>query len=118
MCVGNDCLDARLVKLFTRLFLAAIAKTDIVVTDRLHIGICGALAGKEVYLLDNNYGKLSNVYKKSMGGMANVHLVPKSDWAKAAELVKTISVKQTATDEPLKQMDYSFAEFALQYLKH
>lgn len=117
LCVGNDCLDAGLVKLFTRLFLAAIAKTDIVVTDRLHIGICAALSGKEVYLLDNNYGKLSNVYKQSMGGMANVHLVPRDDWAKTAKSVKTISAKRTATDEPLKRMNYSFAEFALQYLK-
>lgn len=117
LCVGNDCLDVGLVKLFTRLFLAAIAKTDVVVTDRLHIGICAALSGKEVYLLDNNYGKLSNVYKQSMGGMANVHLVPREDWAKTAELVKNISVKRTATNEPLQRMNYDFAEFVLQYLK-
>lgn len=117
LCVGNDCLDAGLVKLFTRLFIAAIAKTDIVVTDRLHIGICGALSGKEVYLLDNSYGKLSNVYKQSMAQMKNVHLVPRSEWAQTVSLLNDLKVPRTADASPLKRMNYDFAAFSLQYLK-
>ena len=48
---------------------------DVVVTDRLHVGIMSVLLGKEVYLLDNDYGKLSGVYENSLQNRPNVHLM-------------------------------------------
>ena len=49
---------------------------DVVVTDRLHVAIMAMHVGKEVYMLDNDYGKLSGVYELSLKGRANVHLLP------------------------------------------
>ena len=49
---------------------------DVVVTDRLHVAIMAMHVGKEVYMLDNDYGKLSGVYEVSLKERANVHLLP------------------------------------------
>lgn len=43
-------------------------------TDRLHVGVAAALLGKKVYLYDNSYGKLSNVYNQSMKSLTNITL--------------------------------------------
>lgn len=53
-----------------------LRSTDVVVTDRLHVAIMAMHVGKEVYMLDNDYGKLSGVYELSLKGRANVHLLP------------------------------------------
>ena len=57
----------------TGLMLAVVNRADVVVTDRLHVAIAGLLTGKEVYMLDNTYGKLSAVYEHSMKQFTNVH---------------------------------------------
>lgn len=54
-CFGTALMLVRLVSL-----------TDSITTDRLHVGICGYLAGKEVRLIDSGYGKLRNVARFSM----------------------------------------------------
>jgi exopolysaccharide biosynthesis predicted pyruvyltransferase EpsI len=48
---------------------------DIIVTDRLHVGIGSMLLGKEVFLIDNSYGKISEVYRHSMQSIARVHFI-------------------------------------------
>lgn len=59
------------------MFMAELASyPDIVVTDRLHVAIMAMHVGKEVYMLDNDYGKLSGVYEVSLKERANVHLLP------------------------------------------
>ena len=58
-----------------RAFADAMAYPDVVVTDRLHVGIISALLGKQVYLLDNDYGKLGGVYQQSLIQMPSVHLL-------------------------------------------
>lgn len=65
----NEC---RFVTLF---MLSVIDKFDVIVTDRLHVGIAGLLMGKEVYFLDNSYGKISSVYKNSLCHLENAHLM-------------------------------------------
>ena len=55
------------------LMLNVVNKANVVVTDRLHVAIAGLLLGKEVFMLDNSYGKLSAVYKHSMKQFKNVH---------------------------------------------
>lgn len=55
--------------------LQLINWTNIVVTDRLHVGIAALLLGKETYLLDNSYKKISNVYNHSLSERAQVFMV-------------------------------------------
>ncbi len=50
-----------------------VDQAETIVTDRLHVAIAGLLLGKEVYMLDNTYGKLSAVYNHSMKQFKNVH---------------------------------------------
>lgn len=58
-----------------RQFAAALQYPDVVVTDRLHVGILSALCGKCVYLLDNDYKKLSDVYHLSLKNSPKVNLL-------------------------------------------
>lgn len=60
-CAGNS-HTPRLIKLFAD----ALRYPDVVVTDRLHVGILSLLCGKTVYLLDNDYGKLGEVHRLSL----------------------------------------------------
>jgi hypothetical protein len=43
-------------------------KTEVVNTNRLHMGVAGALVGRQVNFHDNNYGKNRAVYEFSMAG--------------------------------------------------
>ena len=45
------------------------------ITDRLHVGLVSSLLGKEVYLLDNSYKKVSGIYEYSMQSYKNTHIV-------------------------------------------
>ena len=58
-----------------RQFSSALKQVDIVVSDRLHACIMAYLSGREVYMLDNAYGKLSGVYQQSLKDKPNVHLL-------------------------------------------
>lgn len=60
---------------YAGLMLCAVDYFRTIVTDRLHVGIAAALMGKEVYLLDNSYKKVSSVYQHSLQSMNNIHLV-------------------------------------------
>ncbi len=58
------------------MFMAELASyADVVVTDRLHVAIMAMHVGKEVYMLDNDYGKLSGVYDVSLKEHPKVHLL-------------------------------------------
>jgi len=70
-----SCTDAGLVKALSFLFVMSLNYFDIIVTDRLHIGITSAMLGKKVYILDNSYGKLSGVYKQSMQDFDNIKMI-------------------------------------------
>lgn len=56
-------------------FSDALKVADVVVTDRLHVAIMAWHSGREVYMLDNSYKKLSGVYKKSLSTEKRVHLL-------------------------------------------
>ena len=62
------------VSFISMFMLSAIDSFDVIVTDRLHVAIAATLLNKEVYILDNSYGKLSGVYEQSLRGRSNVHL--------------------------------------------
>jgi len=54
--------------------LEFVRAVDEVVTNRLHIGIAGALVGKRVTFHDNSYGKIRAVYNSSLRGMPGLNL--------------------------------------------
>jgi exopolysaccharide biosynthesis predicted pyruvyltransferase EpsI len=64
--------DPGLVKAISLIFTLSLNYFDIIITDRLHIGITAAIMKKKVFLLDNNYGKLSGVFDHSMRDFDNV----------------------------------------------
>lgn len=57
----------------TGLMMNVINRADTIVTDRLHVAIMAHLLNKQVYMMDNTYGKLSAVYEHSMKQFENVH---------------------------------------------
>ena len=75
ICANSDCRCHSDAVFYGKLFFAGIDMADIVVTDRLHVGISSRLLGKEVFLLDNSYGKVSGVYEHSLKQCSRVHYV-------------------------------------------
>ncbi|MDR2338384.1 MAG: glycosyltransferase family 92 protein [Deltaproteobacteria bacterium] len=73
--LNSSCTDKSEVTSLAKLFIQAINTIDALVTDRLHIGIVGAILGKRVLLLDNAYGKVAGVYQQSMSELKNVKLL-------------------------------------------
>lgn len=52
-----------------------IANYDMVYSTRLHGGILAMLMGKQTFVIDNSYGKISGVYNKWMQKIPNVSLM-------------------------------------------
>ena len=75
ICAHSDSRDGNVCNFYTKLFFSAIDTADMIVTDRLHVGICSMLMGKEVFLVDNSYGKVSGVYEHSMKQNSRVHFI-------------------------------------------
>lgn len=50
----------------SRDLLDTVGRADVLVTNRLHIGIAGALLNKRVHLHENSYGKIRDVYQSSL----------------------------------------------------
>lgn len=59
------------------MMLHIVNQADNVITDRLHVAIAAMLLNKQVYMLDNSYGKLSAVYEHSMKNNKNIHFCKK-----------------------------------------
>ncbi len=117
MCAIGLCSDPGMVHIYTQLFFAGLMAVDIVVTDRLHVGIGAALLGKEVVYLDNSYHKISGVYQNSMTDFKNVHLIaPDQLKSCLAKLKKT--ALSTHDAKPLKALDMDYADFLIQYLSY
>lgn len=101
-CNENSCSGPLL------MFMAELASyPDVVVTDRLHVAIMAMHVGKEVYMLDNDYGKLSGVYELSLKDRANVHLLPHGEprpeeIQKAWEVLNAQEMKHT---EPQRKVE-------------
>lgn len=93
-------------------FMADItAYPDVVVTDRLHVAIMSMHTGRVVYMLDNDYGKLSGVYEQSLKGKENVHLLSGAEpWP--AELQEA----WTRLNAPLRSKFYRTARWVKMWL--
>ena len=107
----SHCTDSGVVYLLSKIFIDSINMVDLVVTDRLHVGIIGALLKKKVLLLDNTYGKVSGVYKYSMKCMKNVHLLKDISQVKN----EILSVSDTRVEFI---MDWTFIDFAKAYFQN
>ncbi|MDR0605407.1 MAG: glycosyltransferase [Bacteroidales bacterium] len=107
----TSCADPGVVKLLSALFIDAINTIDVVVTDRLHIGIASAMLGKRVYLLDNIYGKVSAVYEHSMKDFENVCFLESLD----AFSLENIDATGTNVDLSLFETDKTFAGYFKEY---
>ena len=59
-------------------YCKTLSKSALVVTDRLHIALPAAVLGREVFMVEGGYHKLTGVYERSLRGMPNVTLVSKS----------------------------------------
>ena len=55
----------------------AIRGADLIVTDRLHVGLPGTILGKRVVLVEAGYHKLGGVYRQSLSRCPNVTFVRK-----------------------------------------
>lgn len=76
-----SCRETPYSALLVRFMADLLSHPDVVVTDRLHVAIMAMHVGKDVYMLDNDYGKLSGVYEVSLKNRANVHLLlPGEPW--------------------------------------
>ena len=117
--IGNkSCLDNAYVQILSELFLSAIDCADVIITDRLHVGISAALLNKEVFLFDNNYGKISGVYEQSMKQKKNVHLLKQNDLENIDNIIKNYNIKNTANTEHLKSLNLNIEQFLTKYLAY
>jgi glycosyltransferase involved in cell wall biosynthesis len=105
------CTDSGMVNCLAKIFTRAIDSVDIVITDRLHVGITAALLQKKVVLLDNVYGKVSGVFSHSMRNMENVRLLQKMDELDA-------SITTAAGAEVEFHSGLSFADFVWDYFAY
>ncbi len=114
-CAYGTCEDEAMTNILIKLFLSAIEKVDIVVTDRLHVGIAALLLNKKVYWGDNSYRKISGVYNFSYKNNPNAKLVTPQE---LEQELKSAIADKTANDTEFNKMDLDFNSFCLAYFKN
>ncbi|MBE6463594.1 MAG: hypothetical protein E7005_07585 [Alphaproteobacteria bacterium] len=70
--VSNSIFCEDFVIFATLTLLSAIDKFDTIITDRLHIGISSILMSKKLFLLDNSYGKVFEVFNHTLPNDCNI----------------------------------------------
>lgn len=111
LAVGS-CVDKGLVTPFVNMFKSIIDTFDVVITDRLHVGIMAALLNKEVYLIDNSYGKISGVFEKSLKKFKNVKIVEKPEDVD----INKLKTKKSHANLDFINTSYGFMDFLNIYL--
>lgn len=109
---GSFACDKSLDFILTKLFLGVIDLFNVIITDRLHIGICAAKLGKEVYLIDNSYKKVSNVYNLSLKQYKNVHLI---NFSEIQNCIEQHSENSKPNMELFNSLPNNFNDFLYQY---
>ena len=82
----SSCADSGVVRILSKLFMQAIDSVEVVVTDRLHVGLVAALLGKRVFLFDNSYGKVSGIFEQSLKFFENVKILNSPDDIKSYKI--------------------------------
>lgn len=93
-CGGGEDVTPEFAKFCALVMLSIVEGSDAVVTDRLHVGIASALMGKETYLLDNSYEKVSSVYVQTLCEIPSVRMTD--------TVPKHLTPKRTASNNPEK----------------
>lgn len=114
----KNCLDNAYIQILSELFFSAVDCADVVVTDRLHIGIAAALLNKEVFYFDNSYRKISGVYEQSMKSMKNVHLLKTTDLKNIDNIIKCYNIEVTSNDKKLNNLRLDIEQFLIKYLAY
>ncbi|MBQ7303290.1 MAG: polysaccharide pyruvyl transferase family protein [Alphaproteobacteria bacterium] len=114
-CAYGTCEDESMTNILTKMFLSAIEKVDVVVTDRLHVGVAGLLLNKKVYWGDNSYKKITGVYDFSYKNNPDAKIIMPENLQKE---LKNLVVAKTANDTEFNKMDLSFNDFCLAYCKN
>lgn len=91
---GGNCRLRHLNRLGVLQMWHCMRQADIIVTDRLHVGISAALLGLPCILADNSYGKISGVYGQSLRGLGGITLCT------SAEELRTAIEPYIAKEEP------------------
>ena len=55
-----------------KLMLCIVDTFDTIITDRLHICVASLLMGKNIFLLDNSYKKISGIYQQTLKNHPNI----------------------------------------------
>ena len=116
--INKSCFDNAYIQIISELFFSAVDCADVIVTDRLHIGIAATLLNKEVFLLDNNYGKNSGVYEQSLKSKKNIHLLKQNDLKNIDNIIKNYNIKNTANIKHLKSLNLNIEQFLTKYLAY
>lgn len=72
-------LDRKIVRLVSSCFFDALELCDIIITDRLHVGIVALHLNKTVLWLDNSYGKIFEIYMHSLRHNKNANFIKSID---------------------------------------
>jgi exopolysaccharide biosynthesis predicted pyruvyltransferase EpsI len=72
----------------TYLFMAMLDSTDIVITDRLHVGIGAFKTGNHALVFDNSYGKISGIISTSLATFDNIKFIPEETGINLDEYIK------------------------------
>ena len=100
-------------RILSKLFMQAIDSVEVVVTDRLHVGLVATLLGKKVFLFDNSYGKVSGIFEQSLKFFENVKILNSPDEIKS----ELNSVCDSITSSDVRYCDMlSYEEFLKEYL--
>ena len=102
------CTNPALDFILSQVFLGVIDKFDVVVTDRLHIGIAATKLNKKVLLLDNTYGKNLNVYNQSLKDCKNVELINKNEIESKIAEIKEFKSQKFGIYEKLPKNIFEF----------
>ena len=86
---GGDCRWAEFNDLLVTQFFKTLDCYDVIITNRLHVSIASALLGKQVIMIDNNYGKLSGVWQQSLTHFSHCHMCRNTN-----EIVSTLDLLQ------------------------
>lgn len=108
-CCYGTCEDESMTSILTKLFLAAINTVDIVITDRLHIGVGALLLQKKLIWIDNSYKKILGVYLQSFKN--NKDIIFLENTMNIPNILKNITCPKTSTFQDFKEMNFSFSSF-------
>jgi hypothetical protein len=104
-------IDRGITALFSAMFLTGVNAADIVITDRLHVGIAAAVLGKTVFLIDNSYGKVRGVYNRLFANSPKVRLIED-----VSDLPFAFDEHRFQASVPdLERIAYSCPEFRVSY---